>query len=119
MRNESGELTQVYSKNRDSDDESESLLVDEVRIRAAMDSGEPILFFDAKEESNHDRAASIADFEIRAGIRAPLIDDRGDSFGVLQIESTGERGQFIEEDIDLLSSLASPIGIAIANARSR
>lgn len=117
MQNEGGELVQVSSKNRNADNESESLLVDEVRIRAAMRSEKAFLTFDVFEGSKHDSAPSIADFEIRAVLSAPLIDDRGDSFGVLQIESTGELGQFIEEDIDLLSSITSQIGIAIASAR--
>ncbi len=46
-------------------------------------------------------------------ICAPLIDSDGDAFGALQIDSTEGRGQFREEDVDLLAGVASQAAIVI------
>jgi serine phosphatase RsbU (regulator of sigma subunit) len=50
-------------------------------------------------------------------ICAPLGDSEGNRFGAIQIDSTQGRGQFVEEDIDLLSGVAAQAGILITNAQ--
>ncbi len=72
---------------------------------------------DASEDSRFDSSQSIADFSIRSMICAPLTDAEGIPFGALQIDSTQGRGQFREEDTDLLAGVAAQAGIMINNAQ--
>ena len=117
MQNESGDLVPRWVQTRSQQDETETIRISRTIIREAMNSGEAILSMDASEDSRFDSSQSIADFSIRSMICAPLTDADGVSFGALQIDSTQGRGQFRDEDTDLLSGVAAQAGIVINNAR--
>ena len=117
MQNEHDELVPRWVKTRSRQDETETVRISRTIIREVMKDGEPILSLDASEDSRFDSSQSIADFSIRSMICAPLSDGNGNSFGALQIDSTAGRGQFREEDADLLAGVAAQAGIVIHNAR--
>jgi serine phosphatase RsbU (regulator of sigma subunit) len=117
MKNDSGDLIPRWVKNRLRHDETETVRISRTIIHQVIDSGEPILSLDASEDSRFDSSQSIADFSIKSMICAPLVDAGGTAFGVLQIDSTAGRGQFREEDADLLAGVAAQAGIVIVNAR--
>ena len=117
MQTESGDLVPRWVKTRGTHDETETLRISRTIIREVMTSGEVILSVDASDDERFDSSQSIADFSIRSMICAPLKDADGNSFGALQIDSTQGGGQFIEEDTDLLSGVASQAGIVINNAQ--
>ncbi len=117
MEDASGNLIPRWVKTRQARDESETVRISRTIIREVMNSGEAILSLDASEDSRFDSSQSIADFSIRSMICAPLIDGTGKSFGALQIDSLKGRGQFRDEDTDLLSGVAAQAGIVINNAR--
>ncbi len=117
MQNADGEIIPTWVKTRQKSDETETVRISRTIIRKVMDSGEAILSLDATEDSRFDSSESIADFSIRSMICAPLCDGGGRAFGALQIDSTQGRGQFKEEDVDLLAGVASQAGFAINNAR--
>lgn len=106
-----------WVKTRAKHDETETVRISRTIIREVMRTGEAILSMDASEDSRFDSSQSIADFSIRSLICAPLTDSDGNSFGALQIDSTQGRGQFRDDDIDLLRGVASQAGIVINNAR--
>jgi phosphoserine phosphatase RsbU/P len=74
------------------------------------------LSLDASSDQRFDSSQSIADFSIKSMICAPLIDADGVAFGALQIDSTEGRGQFREEDVDLLAGVAGQAAIVVRNA---
>ncbi len=106
-----------WVKTRTAQDETETVRISRTIIREVMSSGEAILSLDASEDSRFDSSQSIADFSIRSMICAPLTDGDGNTFGALQIDSTQGRGQFRDEDTDLLAGVAAQAGIVINNAR--
>ncbi len=117
MVDEEGNIVPRWVKNRTAQDETETVRISRTIIREVMSKGEAILSLDAAEDSRFDSSQSIADFSIRSMICAPLTDGDGNTFGALQIDSTKGRGQFREEDTDLLSGVAAQAGIVINNAQ--
>ncbi|QDT05890.1 Oxoglutarate dehydrogenase inhibitor [Rubripirellula lacrimiformis] len=117
MQDPDGNLVPRWVKTRAAHDETETIRVSRTIIREVMNSGKAILSLDASEDSRFDSSQSIADFSIRSMICAPLVDAEGKSFGALQIDSIQGRGQFREEDADLLAGVAAQAGIVINNAR--
>lgn len=117
METPEGELETRWVKTRQSRDETETVRISRTIIRRVMSTGESIMSFDAMEDSRFDSSESIADFSIKSMICAPLGDIDGKMFGAIQIDSTRGRGQFVEEDIDLLSGVAGQAGILINSAR--
>ena len=117
MVDESSNIVPRWVKTRTTRDETETVRISRTIIREVMSTGEAILSMDASEDSRFDSSQSIADFSIRSMICAPLTDGDGNTFGALQIDSTQGRGQFREEDTDLLAGVAAQAGIVINNAR--
>lgn len=117
MTDEEGNVIPRWVKTRTMQDETETIRISRTIIREVMAKGEVILSMDASEDSRFDSSQSIADFSIKSMICAPLTDAEGNAFGALQIDSTQGRGQFREEDTDLLSGVAAQAGIIINSAR--
>ena len=117
MQGEEGELTPRWVKTRNTVDATETVRISRTIIRQVMESGQAILSLDASEDSRFDSSESIADFSIRSMICAPLCDGEGNAFGALQIDSTQGRGQFRDDDVDLLSGVATQAGVVINNAK--
>jgi serine phosphatase RsbU (regulator of sigma subunit) len=117
MQDEDGGLVPRWVKTRGVHDETETIRISKTIVREVMKNKEAILSMDASEDSRFDSSQSIADFSIRSMICAPLLDADNNAFGVLQIDSIQGRGQFREEDTDLLAGVASYAGILINNAR--
>ncbi|MEM6469091.1 MAG: SpoIIE family protein phosphatase [Planctomycetota bacterium] len=117
VKTDDGELQTRWVKTRHSRDETETVRISRTIINQVISNGEAILSFDAMEDSRFDSAESIADFSIKSMICAPLGDGEDNIYGAIQVDSTQGRGQFVEEDIDLLVGVASQAGILINNAR--
>lgn len=117
MRDEQDNLIPRWVKTRGKHDETETIRISKTIVRRVMETKEAILSMDASDDSRFDSSQSIADFSIRSMICAPLLDSDGEAFGVLQIDSTQGRGQFREDDTDLLAGVAAYSGILINNAK--
>ncbi|WP_146395077.1 SpoIIE family protein phosphatase [Planctomycetes bacterium CA13] len=117
MEDSEKNLIPRWVKTRQSRDETETVRISRTIVREVMNSGEAILSLDASEDTRFDSSQSIADFSIKSMICAPLVDGEGKAFGALQIDSLKGRGQFRDEDTDLLSGVAAQAGIVINNAR--
>lgn len=117
MEDEDGGLVPRWVKTRNPHDETETVRISRTIIREVMRRKETLLSMDASEDSRFDSSQSIADFSIRSLICAPLSDAEGNAFGALQIDSTQGRGQFRDEDTDLLAGVAAQAGIMINNAQ--
>ncbi|SMP53286.1 Serine phosphatase RsbU, regulator of sigma subunit [Neorhodopirellula lusitana] len=117
METPDGTLVPRWVKTRKKADETETVRISRTIIRKTMESSETILSLDAMDDSRFDSSESIADFSIRSMMCAPLHDGDGNSIGALQIDSTQGRGQFRDEDIDLLTGVAAQASVVINNAR--
>ncbi len=117
IQNDCGELFPRWVKTRRKTDHTETVGINCAAIRMVMDSREAILSLDVQEDSRFGSRPSIADCSVRSMICAPLCDGEGNAFGALQIDSAQGRGQFKQDDVDLLAGVAAQAGIVIDNAR--
>jgi phosphoserine phosphatase RsbU/P len=117
MKDADGNLVPRWVKMRRADDETQSIRISRTILREAMSTSTAILSLDASNDQRFDSSQSIADFSIKSMICAPLIDANGDAFGALQVDSTEGRGQFREEDVDLLAGVAGQAAIVVRNAQ--
>jgi phosphoserine phosphatase RsbU/P len=86
-------------------------------INQVMKSQEAILSADAAHDSRFDTSQSIADLRIRSVMCAPLVDNEGNSLGVIQLDTSDQRQRFQQDDLDVLASVASQAAIAVDNAQ--
>jgi serine phosphatase RsbU (regulator of sigma subunit)/pSer/pThr/pTyr-binding forkhead associated (FHA) protein len=74
-----------------------------------------VLSQDASMDKNLPTSASIADLKIRSVMCVPLLTPDSQALGILQLD-TSDRKQFHQEDLDVLTAVASQAAIAIQNA---
>jgi serine phosphatase RsbU (regulator of sigma subunit) len=79
--------------------------------------GQALLCEDVGADPRLGHSPSVRESQIRTIMCVPLRDRQRCPFGVLQIDTRDERGRFQPEDLDLLVAVASPISVAIENAR--
>jgi serine phosphatase RsbU (regulator of sigma subunit) len=94
---------------------------DQVRIsrtivKQVMETQEAILSADAANDARFDTSQSIADLRIRSMMCAPLVDNDGNSLGVIQVDTSDQRQRFQKDDLDVLASIASQAAVAVDNA---
>jgi phosphoserine phosphatase RsbU/P len=99
------------------EDANDTLRISRTIIRHVMESKEAILSADAASDERFEMSQSIADFRIRSMMCAPLLDNEGNSFGALQIDTLDQRQRFQKEDLALLVSTASQAALAIQQAQ--
>jgi phosphoserine phosphatase RsbU/P len=74
-----------------------------------------VLSQDAGADKNLPTSASIADLKIRSVMCVPLLTPDNKALGILQLD-TSDRRQFNEDDLDVLTAVASQAAISIQNA---
>lgn len=86
-------------------------------VRKAMESGEAILSADAADDSRFNMSESLQNLSIRSLMCVPLLGQDDKRLGVLQLDTNKLTTQFAQEDLDVLLAVATPVALAIANAR--
>lgn len=94
----------------------EKMRISRTIVEQAMDSQQAILSADAASDERFGMAQSIAEFQIRSMICAPMINSEGESIGVIQIDTLNQRSRFTDEDLEVLAAVASQAAVAIDNA---
>ncbi len=74
-----------------------------------------VLSQDAGDDKNLPSSASISDLKIRSVMCVPLLTPDNKAIGILQLD-TSDRRQFNEDDLDVLTAVASQAAISIQNA---
>jgi phosphoserine phosphatase RsbU/P len=74
-----------------------------------------VLSQDAGDDKNLPSSASISDLKIRSIMCVPLLTPDNKAIGILQLD-TSDRRQFNEDDLDVLTAVASQAAISIQNA---
>lgn len=83
--------------------------------RTALESGRPVVVYDAISDPRTDKAA-VALFGDRSLLVAPLIA-RGQVLGTLFVNHVRRRYAFTPEDIEIIQAIAAQAAMAIDNAR--
>ncbi len=74
-----------------------------------------VLSQDAGDDKNLPSSASISDLKIRSVMCVPLLTLDNKALGIIQLD-TSDRRQFNEDDLDVLTAVASQAAISIQNA---
>lgn len=109
-------LVPVATKARRTSDE-EKMRLSRTIVQQAMDGKKAILSADASMDERFGMSQSIADFQIRSLICAPMIGSDGESLGVIQIDTSNQMSRFTDQDLQLLAGIANQAAIALDNAR--
>jgi sigma-B regulation protein RsbU (phosphoserine phosphatase) len=74
-----------------------------------------VLSQDAGADQDLPTSASIADLKIRSVLCVPLLTPDSEVLGIIQLD-TSSRRQFLQEDLDILTTVAGQAAVAIQNA---
>ena len=100
-----------------SETESETVAVSMTVVRHALQTRESILSRNVLDDSRFKKSTALSKMQITSMMCVPLINQDGEGLGVIQIVTRDAARAFSEDDLDLLSSLASQASLAIENAR--
>jgi len=96
--------------------EEETFKLSRTIVRRVVESGEPILTTNAKEDPRFEGQLSVAAFQLRSILCAPLkIKEK--LIGVLYVDNRARAGIFQEPDLGLITAFADQAAVAIHNAR--
>ena len=74
-----------------------------------------VLSQDAGADQDLPTSASIADLKIRSVMCVPLLTPDSEVLGIIQLD-TSDRKQFLQEDLDILTTVAGQAAVAVQNA---
>src|SRR5262249_46969070 len=80
-------------------------------------SGQALLFEDAQSSGPMALSASIAEFRIRSVMCAPLVNQDGNAYGLIQLDCQDRNKAFTQDDLKLLVGVANQAAIALDNAK--
>jgi len=75
-----------------------------------------VLTADAQSDQRFSSSESIAGTKLRSLVCIPLLDQNQDALGVIQLSAYSLIRSFTSDDLDLLSSVAGQVSLAIENA---
>jgi HD-GYP domain-containing protein (c-di-GMP phosphodiesterase class II) len=84
-------------------------------VRRVAESCEPVLTTNAQEDPRFEKQVSIAAYQLRSIICAPL-KIRSQLIGVIYVDNRARSGIFRESDLELVSAFANQAAVAIDNA---
>lgn len=100
-----------------SETETEMVAVSMTVVRHALQTRESILSRNVLDDSRFKKSTALSKMRITSMMCVPLLNQDDEGLGVIQIVTRDDARSFSEEDLDLLSSLASQASLAIENAR--
>lgn len=112
---ETGELVPEVLKMRH-DDQTGEVKISSSIVDRCLKEGVSLLVSDAMIDERFNASASIIANSIRTAMVAPLIF-KGDSIGVIYVDTTSRMAVFNDDELDLLTSIANQAAVAITNAR--
>ncbi|HYT93659.1 MAG TPA: SpoIIE family protein phosphatase [Gemmataceae bacterium] len=86
-------------------------------IDHALATGHAILSADAGQDDRFDRSKSILYLQLRSVMCVPLLSQKGDPLGVIQIDTQDKRNVFRQEDLDVLLCASTQAVRAVELAR--
>jgi putative nucleotidyltransferase with HDIG domain len=84
-------------------------------VSRVVESCEPVLTTNAQEDPRFENQVSIAAYQLRSIICAPL-KSKGRLIGVIYVDNRARSGIFRESDLELVTAFANQAAIAIENA---
>ena len=97
--------------------QTESARISRTIVNYVMDQQQAIKSADAVGDQRFGLTDSIAQFQIRTLMCAPLITAEGKVIGAVQIDTTDPQREFSDEDLDILAAVSTYAAFAINSAR--
>lgn len=85
-------------------------------VKQAMQTGQAILSADAGDDRRFSESQSVSDLSIRSLMCAPLMSQEGTALGVIHLDTQDIRMQFVQDDLDVLTAVATQAAVALENA---
>ncbi len=86
-------------------------------VQRAIETGEAILSADAISDQEINHIESVRSMRIQSMMCVPLMSQEGEPLGAIQIVTQITQQQFVQDDLDLLTSMASQAALAVENSR--
>jgi len=116
QKKESGELLPLAARYRSgTPQQSSDFPVSRTILRTVVDKRQSILLSDASKDSRFAEKQSIVDFSIRSFMCAPFIC-KDELLGVIGVDTMSRQHAFSEDDLSMLTGIASQAAIALKNA---
>ena len=107
-----GELHPLAFKARRPQDD-ENIRVSRTIVNNVMDSQCPVVSSDASKDDRFDLSQSVVDFRIRSIMCAPLVNNKNESIGMIQLDTIRSAIAFKESDLETLATIALQGSLAI------
>jgi sigma-B regulation protein RsbU (phosphoserine phosphatase) len=85
-------------------------------IRQAMNTRRAILSADAVDDRRFEISESLPNLQLRSVVCAPLVGHDNQVYGVIQLDTLDVRQQFVQDDLDVLASVATLATLAVENS---
>jgi len=118
LLNEDGEVRVRAQHHLDTEKmDAEELTFSKSVVMHTVETGEPTLSTDAKEDERFAQAASVRLHDLRAVMAAPILNDSGKPMGAVYVDDPLSSGRFNERALKLLQSFADQASVAIQTAQ--
>lgn len=107
-----GAIRPLAFKTRRPQDE-EHIRVSRTIVNKVMECKCPVISNDASKDTRFDLSQSVVDFRIRSMMCAPLINNKNESIGVIQLDTLRSSIAFKEGDLETLATIALQGSLAI------
>ncbi len=114
LYDEAGELTPAASRSRQG--QTEEISLSRSIVREVTDKRVAVLSSDAMSDDRFVGAVSVAGFNIRSMMCAPLIA-KEDLLGIIHVDTTRPGARFTQDDLELLCGVTAQTALAIASAK--
>ncbi len=101
----------AFKTRRPQDDEH--IRVSRTIVNQVMECQCPVISSDASQDDRFGLSQSVVDFRIRSIMCAPLIDNKNESIGVIQLDTLRSSIAFKEGDLETLATIALQGSLAI------
>jgi|ETNmetMinimDraft_26_1059896.scaffolds.fasta_scaffold06042_2 adenylate cyclase len=101
---------------RDGQESSEKLQISKTIVRKSMSNKQALLIQDAAEDDDFAAAVSVMKFNIRSMMCVPLIC-QNEVLGIISIDTTRAGKKFRDDDLKLMTAIATPIATAVRNTQ--
>ena len=107
-----GELRPLAFKARRPQDDG-NVRVSRTIVNNVMETQCPVVSSDASKDDRFDLSQSVVDFRIRSIMCAPLVNNKNESIGVIQLDTIRSTIAFKESDLETLATIALQGSLAI------
>ncbi|MBB75551.1 MAG: hypothetical protein CMJ75_13675, partial [Planctomycetaceae bacterium] len=95
----------------------ETIFISRTVMDHVLETGRGIIFDDIQSQPQIPLTQSIVNARRRSVVCAPLLDLENHPLGVMQLDTSRKSGQFSNADLDLLSTVALQVSLAVEDSR--